>query len=96
MPKTLASQFDLTETEEKIFALLQDGEVHSRDDLLGCLREKYQTDEDGNKQFNTLQSHLMRIRKKISVRGLQLDCILRYRRINYRISRRLRSSNNGD
>lgn len=96
MPRTLADQFELTETEQKMFVLLQDGLPHRRDEVLGCLREKYQTDEDGNKQYNTIQSHLMRIRKKLRVRGMSVICELKSRQIHYRMIRLIGSAVNGD
>lgn len=92
MPKTLASQFELTETQQKIFVILQDGCLHNRDEVLSCLREKYQTDEDGIKLYVTIQNHIKTIRKKIGPKGLQIDCVLRERSIHYRMSRNLSQS----
>ena len=96
MPRTLANQLDLSWTEQKIFALLQDGLLHTREEILKCLREKYQTDDDGVPCYSTIQNHISRIRKKMDGRGLQLDCILSKRKIYYRLSRRLGNPRNGD
>lgn len=92
MPRTLVDQFELTETQLKIFVVLQDGLLHNRDEILGCLREKYQTDEDGVKLYVTIQNHIKNIRKKIGPKGLQIDCVLNKRSIHYRMSRNLKSS----
>ena len=94
MPRTLADQFELTHTEQDIFCLLQDGNLHSRDEVLNCLREKYRTDDDGKVLYVTIQNHLSRIRKKVMAKGYQIDCVLSKRKINYRLSRNIRSNKN--
>lgn len=95
MPRTLADQFELTDTEQRIFRLLQDGFRHTRDEVLDCLREKYQTDEDGKRQYNTIQSHIMRIRKKLHARGMDISCELKDKKIWYRMLRLIGSAYTG-
>lgn len=92
MPKALLSQFDLTPTQQSIFSVLQDGCLHNRDEILGCLRKEYQTDEEGKKLYVTIQNHIKLIRKKIGPKGLQIDCVLKERGIHYRMSRNLANS----
>jgi DNA-binding response OmpR family regulator len=95
MPKTLASQFELTETELKIFVLLQDGNRHTRDEILDLLREEYRTDFEGKRLYHTIQMHISRIRKKVNTRGIEIVCELYKKSIWYRMIRLIGSAHDG-
>lgn len=72
--------------EQKFLDLLWDGRTHSVKEMLLL------GDPDGLMDFRTLTVHICNLRKKLP-NGLNIVCVLRYRRKNYQLVRRLHSAN---
>jgi len=66
-----------TPTQQAIVNVLNDGRLHSREELLLCL-------DDDLADIKTLNVHLCNIRKKLTPQGYLLDCVVRNRRLHYR------------
>lgn len=55
--------------EQKIIDILSDGQRHTREELHSCLY-----DDQGS--FNNIQAHISNIRKKIRLRGEDINCVI--------------------
>ena len=69
----------LTPTEQRLIDLLADGNVHSQQDMLGCLSDELAS-------VDALNTHLCRLRGKIRLRAMdvatfQQPCAYQLRRI---------------
>lgn len=74
-----------TPTERRILAVLSDGEIHMREELMKCLPDP---------EFSTnthLNDHLVVLRKKLRAMGQDIVCVSHKRRYAYRQMRHLHS-----
>ena len=68
-----------TPTESRLVAMLSDGKVHSRRELLTCI-------DDDQAEFANLRVHLSRVRKKVQPLGQDImyvsgNCTSGYRHV---------------
>ena len=75
---------DLTATERRLYALLEDGEAHSADELRECL-------DDSFMENSTIRNHITHLRKKVWVDGKLIMHDRSNGSHNYRMVRHLNS-----
>jgi hypothetical protein len=72
-----------TPTQRRMLRLLADGRPHPRAELKACL-----VDELGD--WNNVQFHISRIRKRLRPKGQDILCVVANQQISYRHVRLLR------
>lgn len=70
-----------TPTEKRMMEVLQDGLLHTRQELFACLW-------DDKSELSAIQARISLLRKKLRPQGLEIDCVLN-RGIKYRLVRLL-------
>jgi hypothetical protein len=66
-----------TPTQRRMLRLLQDGLPHARAELKACL-----VDDLGN--WNNVQVHISRLRKRLRPKGQDILCVVANQKISYR------------
>lgn len=71
------SELHFTKTEQRIIAILADGEPHARKELIVCLNDELAS-------FGALKVHLSNIRKKLKTQGEDIVFVASYKCWGYR------------
>lgn len=75
-------------TQQRILAVLIDGERHPRSELLEQLRKDHASNP-------TLSLHIGMINKKLNSKGLHIACVIGNHPLSYRLFRLISSPNDG-